>query len=76
MWYPPMDPPIVCSFLERGGDLIKSSPFFSLTRRDVIKSSPRNKEPRTKIPRKVLLRILVPGAWGEISLNLSLLFLY
>ena len=31
----------------------------------LIKLSARNQEPRTKIPRKVLLRILVPGTWGE-----------
>ena len=30
----------------------------------LIKLSARNQEPRTKIPRKVLLRILVPGTWG------------
>ena len=31
----------------------------------LIKLSARNQEPRTKIPRKVLLKILVPGTWGE-----------
>ena len=31
----------------------------------LIKLYARNQEPRTKIPRKVLLRILVPGTWGE-----------
>ena len=31
----------------------------------LIQLSARNQEPRTKIPRKVLLRILVPGTWGE-----------
>ena len=31
----------------------------------LIKLSARNQEPRTKIPRKVLLRILVPGTWVE-----------
>ena len=31
----------------------------------LIKLSARNQEPRTKIPRKVLLRILVPGTWGN-----------
>ena len=31
----------------------------------LLKLSARNQEPRTKIPRKVLLRILVPGTWVE-----------
>ena len=31
----------------------------------LIKLSARNQTPRTKIPRNVLLRILVPGTWGE-----------
>ena len=31
----------------------------------LIKLSARNQEPRTKIPRKVFLRILVAGTWGE-----------
>ena len=33
----------------------------------LIKLSARSQEPRTKIPRKVLLRILVPGTWGKIN---------
>ena len=51
--------------IKRSNSLIKLlepliQPFNSL-----IKLFARNQEPRTKIPRKVFLRILVPGIWVE-----------
>ena len=45
--------------------LIKLSESLMKLANSLIKLSARNQEPRTKIPRKVLLRILVPGTWGE-----------
>ena len=45
-------------------NLIKLSESLMKRATSLIKLSARNQEPRTKIPRKVLLRILVPGTWG------------
>ena len=45
--------------------LVKLSESLMKLANSLIKLSARNQELRTKIPRKVLLRILVPGTWGE-----------